>query len=96
MAWEKLNPYISTSGYTTEAALEVHAEPQLQPLHQSPAQGIVERLNVTVLLAFAHIDASRFHPIMLDQVLGNRDAHAAWAEFLPTLTFCESLELAGA
>ncbi len=36
---------------------------------------------------------------MLDQVLGDRDAHAtkqAWADFLPTLTFCESLEPVGA
>lgn len=36
---------------------------------------------------------------MLDQVLGDNDAHAtkkAWSDFLPTLTFCESLELVGA
>ncbi len=36
---------------------------------------------------------------MMDQVLGDSDAHAtwsAWADFLPTLTCCESLELVGA
>lgn len=35
---------------------------------------------------------------MLNQVLGDRDAHAteeAWTDFLATLTYCESLELVG-